>query len=56
MSDYQKQARDFCEKHGVNFTAKFLRNSKYFDSDKESRDIYEIQLERSGIYQRFRNI
>lgn len=46
--DYQKQGKDFLEKHNVTMSVKFLYNGPYFDDEKESRDIYEITLSRPG--------
>lgn len=45
-NSYQKQATDFLQQTGTTFEAKFLKNGKYWDDDKDSRDIYEITLKR----------
>jgi hypothetical protein len=45
-TNYEKQAKDFCEKYGVEFKAEFLANMPYFEDDKEKRDVYTITLKR----------
>ena len=52
--DYQKQGTDFLKKTGTTMEVKFNRQGKYFDGDKEERDIYDITLtkgERSYTFQ-----
>lgn len=46
MTDYEKQANDFLQLTETSFSVKYLRSGKYFDEDKEDRDIYEITLKR----------
>ena len=46
ISEYDKKAMNFLEKTNTKFECKFLKNDKYFDDDKEKRDIYEITLTR----------
>lgn len=46
--DYQKQAEDFLKKTKTTFKAVYSAHGKYFEDDKESRDIYEITLTREG--------
>jgi hypothetical protein len=46
MTDYQKQANDFLEKTGASLEVKYLKTDKYFEDDKEIRDIYEVTLKR----------
>jgi hypothetical protein len=48
MNEYTKQAEDFLKKTGTEFKAEFLRFGKYFDDDKEERDIYKITLNRGN--------
>lgn len=48
ISTYEQQAIDFLQATGTTFEAKFLRNGKHFEDDKESRDIYEITLRRGN--------
>lgn len=48
MKNYEKQAKDFCKKNGVEFKAEFLFYGHYFPDDKEKRDVYEITLKRNG--------
>lgn len=49
-SSYQKQANDFLESIGATFKATFSHYGKYFQDDKESRDVYNIVFERSGRF------
>lgn len=48
LTDYQKQAEDFMQKFGVTMEVKYLKTGKYFDDDKEERDIYEITISKNG--------
>lgn len=48
MSEYTKQADDFCKKYGVKIDAKFLFYGPYFDDDETHRDVYEITIYRDG--------
>lgn len=48
ISDYEQQAIDFLESTKTEFKAEFLRSGKYFDDDKDERDIYQITLKRNG--------
>lgn len=45
-NEYEQQAQSFLEKTGTTFKAEFIKNDKYFDDDKETRDIYQITLKR----------
>lgn len=45
-TNYQKQAEDFLKKTGSKLEVEFLRNGKYFSTDKENRDIYKCTLSR----------
>lgn len=53
MSNYEKIAQKFLEDCNAKMTVEFLRNAPYFNDDKESRDIYEITLERDGKSYKF---
>jgi hypothetical protein len=44
LSTYEQQAIDFCESIGLEIKATFVRNGKYFDYDKETRDIYAVSF------------
>jgi hypothetical protein len=46
MTDYQKQAQDFLKKTHTDLKVKFLETAKYFDDDKEERDIYRVTVRR----------
>ncbi len=45
-TDYQQQAIDFLTATGTEFTATYLKHGKHWEDDKDSRDIYEIELKR----------
>lgn len=45
-SDYVINAEKTLADMGIEFSALFLEHGKHFDSDKESRDIYELSLTR----------
>lgn len=53
ITDYQKQAQDFLKKTGAKLSVKFLKHDKYFDDDKESRDIYSCTLKRGNKSYKF---
>jgi hypothetical protein len=46
MTNYNKQADDFLQKVGATIEIKLLGHFRYFDGDKESRDVYEITIKR----------
>ena len=45
-TNYEKQAMDFLEKTGCKMTITYKENRKYFPDDKETRDVYDIKIER----------
>jgi hypothetical protein len=45
-TDYEKQATDFLEKTGCKMTITYKENRKYFPGDKETRDVYDVKIER----------
>jgi hypothetical protein len=47
-TDYNKQATDFLNATKTLFTVKYTKTGKYFDDDKQDRDIYEITLKRGN--------
>lgn len=47
-TDYEKQAQDFLKETGATIKIKFKKNDFYFADDKETRDIYRINLKRDG--------
>jgi hypothetical protein len=53
ITHYNQQALDFLEKHGVTIKIEFSHNGKYFDDDKDNRDIYNIELKRGNKYYAF---
>jgi hypothetical protein len=46
MSEYTELANKFLNDTGTKFSAKFIKYDKYFDDDKDARDVYEITLQR----------
>lgn len=48
LSEYDTQALDFLAKTGATINVKYNRTGLYFDSDKEERDIYDIELKRGS--------
>lgn len=46
MNEYRKQAEDFLTKHNANVTIKFVECAKYFEDDKQVRNIYEFTITR----------
>jgi len=48
MNNYEKQAEDFLTKTKTKFNHRYLGHFKYFDDDKQERDVYEIILSREG--------
>ena len=45
-TNYEKQATDFLEKTGCKMTITYKENRKYFPEDKETRDVYDVKIER----------
>lgn len=48
ISTYEQQALDFLAKTGTEFTAEFKKHGKYFNDDKDTRDIYACTLKRGN--------
>jgi len=48
MSKYDIQAKEFLEKTNTELKIEFKENAKYFDHDKEPRDIYNCTLTRGN--------
>lgn len=48
MSEYLKQATDFLTATNTELSVAFVKHDKYFEGDKEARDIYNITLTRGG--------
>ena len=53
-SGYDIQAEKFLDKTKTEFKTVFLKHDKYFDDDKETRDIYEITLKRGEREYKFK--
>jgi hypothetical protein len=47
-NEYTKQADDFLKETGATIKIKFKKYGKHFDDDKQSRNIYRINLKRDG--------
>lgn len=47
-TDYQKQATDFLNKHGIKFSSSYVDHKPYFMDDKDSRDIYKVTFKRDS--------
>lgn len=48
MSEYQKQANDFCQKFGVKFTVGEPTYKRHFADDREERWVFPVTLTRNG--------
>jgi len=48
MNNYDKQAANFLRSTGTRLTIEFLRKGRYFDTDKEERNIYQFTLTNSA--------
>jgi len=46
--NYEKQAQDFLQSCGAKLETKFLYHGQYFESDKDTRDVYEVIVSRPG--------
>lgn len=47
-TQYEQQAHDFLNKTNAKINTKFICYDKHFSSDDQSRDIYEVTIERHG--------
>ena len=47
-TNYEKQATDFLEKTGCKITITYKENRKYFHGEKETRDVYDVKIERGN--------
>jgi hypothetical protein len=52
-NEYQKQADDFLVETGTTLKIKFKKYDKHFIDDKESRNIYQINLKRGDKFYNF---
>ncbi|OPZ01056.1 MAG: hypothetical protein BWZ11_01885 [Bacteroidetes bacterium ADurb.BinA395] len=52
-TNYEKQAADFLEKTGCKMTITYKENRKYFPNDEETRDVYEVKIERGSRVWKF---
>lgn len=48
LSEYDKQALDFLELTNTEIVPVLIGHGKYFDNDKESRDIYQISINKKS--------
>ena len=49
MNEYTEKAEAFLKKHGIKFKAVRTGYGPYFPDDKESRDIYRLELLRASF-------
>lgn len=47
-SEYELQADQFLRRENMEFTAKFFFHGPHWEYDKDSRDVYQLTLERPG--------
>lgn len=47
-TDYEKQATKFLKRTKSTMYIKYVRYGRYFDSDKDSRDVYEVTITRGS--------
>lgn len=52
-TNYEKQAEDFLTKTGCKMTITFKENRRYFPDDKETRDVYDVKIERGSRVWKF---
>lgn len=48
MNEYEKQAKIFLAKHDAKIEIEFFNLGKYWDDDKEPRNIYKFTITRKG--------
>lgn len=48
MNDYQKEAKDFCEKYNVKIISVYTGHRKYFPDDKTARACFSVTIIREG--------
>lgn len=54
QSTCDQRAQDWKAAHGVTYNARFIGHQRFFPDDKESRDVYEITLQRGSYTMIFR--
>jgi hypothetical protein len=48
LNEYEQQAQDFLNQTNSKLEVRFIKHDKYFVSDKEERDIFEVKLTRDS--------
>ena len=48
MTNYEKQAREFLKANNAKMKISFKDYGKYFDGDKDYRNIYRVRIDRNG--------
>jgi len=48
MYNYEQKAKDFLNQTNTTFETEYLKHDKYFQDDKQTRDIYQITLKREN--------
>ena len=51
---YEQQANEFLKNTGTSFKAAFFKHGKHFHNDKDTRDIYTIELKRGDRVFKFK--
>jgi hypothetical protein len=52
-TNYEQQAADFLAQTETTLTVNYLKTGKYFDDDKDERDIYKCELKRGNRSYKF---
>lgn len=47
MNEYEKQAKEFCQKHKIKIMIEFLKNGLHFPDDRIPRNIYKFYIIRN---------
>lgn len=48
MNNYDEMAMEFCNKYGVKVKIEFEGYKKYFEDDKQCRNVYKVLIIRNG--------
>jgi hypothetical protein len=48
MSEYTRQANEFCKRNGATMKIMYSHFGQHFDNDTTGRDIYKIRIDRAG--------
>ncbi len=53
MNEYVKMAKDFLKSCNAKMSITFKKCDRYFDDDKEPRNIYNVRIDRDGMTYKF---